>query len=130
MTPSSIDRMKSYGHDRNAGLHREQQVGTSSASIPREDYPTGGLLPAASAAAALAQLSHKTGMEPPDWDSEGVSLSFFFYVGAHLHARSRGSYPSPNRLPELIARYSFTKLEALEPTSLHFSIFAKSDLRV
>lgn len=80
MTPSSIDRMKAYGHDRNAGLHREQQVGPPTSSIPRtlEDYPTGGLLPTASAAAALAALSHKTGMEPPEWDSEGVSVEFFF----------------------------------------------------
>jgi len=36
-----------------------------------DEYPPGSMLPAASAAAALAQLhNHKT---ETDWDSEGVS---------------------------------------------------------
>lgn len=60
-----------YGHERNA-LYAEE---SSSPATPRnvEEYHAGPLLPAASAAAALAQLqAHKP---ESDWDSEPVCLS-------------------------------------------------------
>lgn len=64
-----IDQTKGYAHDRSAFF----RDGSSAPGTPRafDDYNGGSLLPAASAAAALAQLhTHKLGGE---WDPELVS---------------------------------------------------------
>jgi hypothetical protein len=62
---------KGFAHDRHAFL----RDGSSAPGTPRrlDDAVGGSLLPAASAAAALAQLGQQHKVEP-EWDSEGVRL--------------------------------------------------------
>jgi hypothetical protein len=63
-----LTRSKAYGNDRNP-YYRED---SSAPNTPRnlEEYHSGSMLPAASAAAALAQLhNHKI---EPEWESEIV----------------------------------------------------------
>ena len=78
--PATADHAKGYPRER----HSYRRDDSSAPATPRnhEEYSGGSLLPAASAAAALAQLhNHKT---EPEWDSEGVmpplclAPNFFF----------------------------------------------------
>ncbi|KAI0600163.1 hypothetical protein F4775DRAFT_582954 [Biscogniauxia sp. FL1348] len=66
--PQPVDPSKGYPHERHALL----RDGSSAPATPRhmDDYPGGSLLPAASAAAALAQLGGQHKFET-DWESEG-----------------------------------------------------------
>ena len=65
-----IDSTKAYPHDRHAHLRDDQ----SAPGTPRhlDDLSGPSMLPAASAAAALAQLGQQK-LEP-EWDSEGVCM--------------------------------------------------------
>jgi hypothetical protein len=70
--PNAVDsNSKGYPHDRHVYL----RDGSSAPGTPRhiDDVTSGSLLPAASAAAALAQLGQQHKVEP-EWESEGVSL--------------------------------------------------------
>lgn len=66
----AVDSTKGYPHDRHAHLRDE----VSAPGTPRhmDDLSGGSMLPAASAAAALAQLGQQK-LEP-EWDSEVVHL--------------------------------------------------------
>lgn len=69
-TPKSLEGTKLYHHDR----HGYMRDGSSAPGTPRhlDDYVSASLLPAASAAAALAQLGQQHKLEH-DWDSDAVS---------------------------------------------------------
>lgn len=65
--PASSDPNKAYPHERHAYFRDDSSVPDTPRHV--DDYSASSLLPAASAAAALAQLGqHKI----EDWDSEGV----------------------------------------------------------
>ncbi|KXJ95731.1 hypothetical protein Micbo1qcDRAFT_28415 [Microdochium bolleyi] len=66
-TPKSLEATKLYHHDR----HGFMRDGSSAPGTPRhmDDYGSASLLPAASAAAALAQLGQQHKLEH-DWDSD------------------------------------------------------------
>jgi len=66
-TPKSLEGSKLYHHDR----HGYMRDGSSAPGTPRhlDDYVSASLLPAASAAAALAQLGQQHKLEQ-DWDSD------------------------------------------------------------
>lgn len=73
--PPAIDHLKGsgYSHDRQHGYHRDESSAPPTPRNPEEYPPVTQMLPAASAAAALAQL-HKHSMEPEWGDSEPVRL--------------------------------------------------------
>lgn len=70
---SNLDpALKAYPHER----HPYPRDGSSAPATPRhsDEYPGGSLLPAASAAAALAQLGGQHKFET-DWDTESVRIA-------------------------------------------------------
>lgn len=86
---ANIDPTKGYPHER----HAYPRDGSSAPGTPRnDDYPGGALLPAASAAAALAQLGGQHKFEA-EWDHEAVN--------EHSDAMSIGSNDSNTGLAGL-----------------------------
>ncbi|KAI9753934.1 MAG: hypothetical protein M1835_000942, partial [Candelina submexicana] len=68
--------LSTYGHDRNV-LYEEDKSGPGTPRAADETNPTAPL-PAASAAAALAQLHYQR--PDSDWEDENVILSFLFLI--------------------------------------------------
>ena len=73
----AIDSAKAYNHDRQHGHLRDDQ---SAPGTPRhlDDLSAPSMLPAASAAAALAQLGQQK--VDSEWDSEGVRTPFIYLL--------------------------------------------------
>lgn len=77
---ANLDPNKGYPHER----HVYPRDDSSAPGTPRmnDEYPGGSLLPAASAAAALAQLGGQHKFEP-DWDHESVNKhSYVISIGS------------------------------------------------